>query len=185
MQTVPVPYDGYAPRSTGSILDEVVRLLSGNLKILETGNAPDGFRSSYGGQESQVEERVVFGDNTVSGTECDHCKAAAGTSGEAKVTLKMCDKCHRAWYCSRECQVAAWKAHKQLCKKKYDFREGDAATLCDLVAQPQRNGLMVLVQGRDEERCSEDPALQRWKVLPIGEGKPISVAAKNLSRCRL
>lgn len=27
-----------------------------------------------------------------------------------------CSKCHHEWYCSRKCQVAAWKHHKELCK---------------------------------------------------------------------
>lgn len=26
-----------------------------------------------------------------------------------------CSKCHNEWYCSRKCQVAAWKRHKQVC----------------------------------------------------------------------
>ena len=32
-----------------------------------------------------------------------------------KPAEKRCAKCHNEWYCSRECQVKAWKGHKELC----------------------------------------------------------------------
>merc|ERR1711964_62417 len=28
-----------------------------------------------------------------------------------------CSKCKSEWYCGRECQVAHWKKHKDMCKK--------------------------------------------------------------------
>lgn len=31
--------------------------------------------------------------------------------------LSFCARCHEAVYCSRECQKAAWKVHKQVCAK--------------------------------------------------------------------
>ena len=40
---------------------------------------------------------------------CSHC-------GKHKDELRMCASCRSARYCSRECQVAAWKhGHKQEC----------------------------------------------------------------------
>ena len=33
-----------------------------------------------------------------------------------KPSTKQCSKCRRVWYCSRECQVADWKTHKESCK---------------------------------------------------------------------
>jgi MYND finger len=30
--------------------------------------------------------------------------------------MQCCRQCLRAYYCSRECQVAAWKLHKLECK---------------------------------------------------------------------
>lgn len=32
-----------------------------------------------------------------------------------KPAEKRCSRCHNEWYCSRDCQVAAWKGHKSVC----------------------------------------------------------------------
>jgi MYND finger len=40
---------------------------------------------------------------------CDNCLAEA-------VDLLRCSKCKKAYYCSRECQLEAWKSHKGSCK---------------------------------------------------------------------
>lgn len=40
---------------------------------------------------------------------CAHCGASPAT--------KRCSVCKQEWYCSRECQLAAWKGHKKHCKK--------------------------------------------------------------------
>lgn len=32
-----------------------------------------------------------------------------------KPATKRCSRCHNEWYCSRDCQVAAWKGHKIVC----------------------------------------------------------------------
>jgi splicing suppressor protein 51 len=37
---------------------------------------------------------------------CGHCSTF--------VNVKRCAHCGKAWYCSRACQRADWKAHKQL-----------------------------------------------------------------------
>lgn len=38
-----------------------------------------------------------------------------GSCGEHPAS-KTCASCHLAWYCSRQCQLAAWPAHKKACK---------------------------------------------------------------------
>lgn len=40
--------------------------------------------------------------------ECEKCHSTEN--------LRECSKCHHAAYCSRECQVADWSTHKNLCK---------------------------------------------------------------------
>ena len=37
--------------------------------------------------------------------------------GKVEERLQRCSGCHKATYCSRECQKAAWKEHKQICGK--------------------------------------------------------------------
>ena len=41
--------------------------------------------------------------------------AACDACGAPKPS-KRCSQCHRARYCSRECQVGAWETHKNECK---------------------------------------------------------------------
>ena len=36
---------------------------------------------------------------------------------------QRCSKCKNEWYCSRECQIKQWKAHKDICKTMSRIRE--------------------------------------------------------------
>ena len=40
---------------------------------------------------------------------CDYCHKTSATK------LSACARCKRICYCSKDCQVAAWKAHKKVC----------------------------------------------------------------------
>eukprot|EP00045_Choanoeca_perplexa_P016090 m.212556 g.212556 ORF g.212556 m.212556 type:complete len:324 (+) comp17165_c0_seq1:2694-3665(+) len=46
----------------------------------------------------------------MSSTVCHKC----GVSNEARQLLK-CSRCHKAWYCGRDCQKTGWKQHKVDC----------------------------------------------------------------------
>ena len=47
-------------------------------------------------------------------SQCAHCGKKAQGGGK----FKQCSKCKSQWYCSKECQVEAWKAgHKNDCKR--------------------------------------------------------------------
>ena len=51
---------------------------------------------------------------SVGQSRCDNCQKEAKAGGK----FKQCSKCKAQWYCSRECQVEAWKAgHKKDCKR--------------------------------------------------------------------
>ena len=51
------------------------------------------------------------GDNEL-GRMCRYCSKSAYDLGKE---LQVCSRCKNTWYCSRECQVADWKVHKQQC----------------------------------------------------------------------
>jgi hypothetical protein len=42
---------------------------------------------------------------------CATCHSAAG------ITLKVCGRCKKVWYCSTACQAKDWKTHKSVCVK--------------------------------------------------------------------
>ena len=53
---------------------------------------------------------------------CDQCSR----SGQ-DVKLQLCARCHRARYCSRDCQRAAWRAHRPSCTP-FDGTSGTGST---------------------------------------------------------
>ena len=59
---------------------------------------------------STAPEPKVSTGRTLQKPECDNCKASSGQ-------LLACGGCNKVRYCSKECQKAAWKAHKVRCKK--------------------------------------------------------------------
>lgn len=55
------------------------------------------------------------------GKTCEVCKKPASSK---------CSKCKSSWYCGRECQVSAWKSHKQRCKViAADIAQADSYTI--------------------------------------------------------
>jgi hypothetical protein len=76
----------------------------------------DGYRQDVLGKRGSKYTATSHG--------CAHC-AATGREGGGK--LLLCASCGVVAYCSRECQVAHWKAaHKQMCSRKPCAAEGSA-----------------------------------------------------------
>ena len=46
-----------------------------------------------------------------------------GCCGEP--ATQRCSKCKSVWYCSRECQLKDWKAHKEMCKMLTEVRKDE------------------------------------------------------------
>ncbi|KAI0688303.1 hypothetical protein C8T65DRAFT_619463 [Cerioporus squamosus] len=44
---------------------------------------------------------------------CDHCRRAATT----ETPLKLCGGCSTMYYCSKDCQKAAWRSHRDICRR--------------------------------------------------------------------
>lgn len=74
--------------------------------------------------------------------QCHHCGAVGGAKKRGQpapgggaapiILLKACSACRSVWYCSPECQRAAWPTHKAECQalrqeRQQERREGDAA----------------------------------------------------------
>ena len=68
----------------------------------------------YGSSRAVVRSKFNVSDGCYVEKVCPVC--GTGVAGE---TLKRCSGCCKVFYCSRECQLAAWKAgHKAVCAKK-------------------------------------------------------------------
>lgn len=193
------------------LLNDIARTLRQNLYVLETGKTPaDMFNNpaalksgkvmAYPVQNGKLNPDQLVALTNVSGSQCNACgavpapqntDASDGSNPPEKATtagtkvscegLKMCQRCQRAWYCSRECQLAAWKSHKATCRSRYAFVPGDVAVLCNLNSQPELNGSVVTILARDEREMCTDLALQKWQVAVAGD-KSIIVTASKLER---
>ncbi|KAJ3552320.1 hypothetical protein NM688_g4210 [Phlebia brevispora] len=63
-----------------------------------------------GSKEDRPEITTWKYANTKTGAVCGNC----GKTGNNK--MPMCSQCKLVRYCNKECQVAAWKMHRQICK---------------------------------------------------------------------
>ena len=109
-----------------------------------------------------LKERVCVG-----GDKCDVC----GKARSPDARLSVCTKCKLACYCSRECQVQAWKSgHKKACRKPDDIRIGDlmkALHMNEILGSDSKSGkddntslyrsedipVLVQVVAKDEDNC--------------------------------
>ena len=62
---------------------------------------------------ANVEEQNSAMELMMSGIDDVLEEPICATCGEA--ATNRCSKCHHEWYCSRKCQVSAWKKHKEIC----------------------------------------------------------------------
>lgn len=64
-----------------------------------------------------------------------------------KVATQRCSKCKNAWYCSRDCQLRQWKAHKPICtvisqgNKIKDEKAAEAQAMVDKEVQDAINNV--------------------------------------------
>jgi hypothetical protein len=113
----------------------------------------------------------------VGGFCCDRCKK---TYQELKKkSLQCCARCRKAYYCSRTCQVAAWKGgHESNCVQPDDIQPGHYMMLSGLKSKGDLNGLVVSVKEFKQQT-------QRWVVKPAGMGnKTLAVTTDKLQHLR-
>mmetsp|Transcript_26419 Transcript_26419/g.81292 ORF Transcript_26419/g.81292 Transcript_26419/m.81292 type:complete len:298 (+) Transcript_26419:226-1119(+) len=78
------------------------------------GNAKDGYKTTAANtvDPKQLAKRLKKSGQE-SGRSCSFCEKSDVALAKK---LSRCEKCESAWYCSRDCQVSHWPAHKLICK---------------------------------------------------------------------
>jgi len=107
----------------------------------------------------------------IPGDQCDGCRKLARDT----TVLCVCNRCRRTYYCSKECQIAHWKkkpdGHKQSCRKKNEFRQGDKVTTLQRYGKVKPGSTVVLLEPREE--C-------KWLVCSLHHGIKCVLSAKQL-----
>ena len=49
-------------------------------------------------------------------TICAHCNIRSDNNLYYNTNFQLCKSCRSVFYCSKDCQRAAWSSHKQICK---------------------------------------------------------------------
>lgn len=70
-------------------------------------------------------QRIIGIVNFGIGKKCDECGAKRSTA------MKRCGKCKLSAYCTRACQLKAWKTHKKVCRSAGVFVPGDIVEVSD------------------------------------------------------
>ena len=117
---------------------------------------------------------------TVGGGACDCC----GKTPDDGASLSKCSRCGLSYYCSKECQKAAWGGgHKEACRAPGEVKVGDWLMLQDVANiheyHGMHNGMIVEVQAAASDKG-------RWEVGMLGgeKGDSASIATEELKRLR-
>lgn len=104
----------------------------------------------------------------VRGQQCDQCHKPRSAS----VSLSMCSRCKKRWFCGPECQRMAWKLHKKVCRKSGQFKHGDRVLIRNVPPQWDIvDGMMAIVV--DTQTAEEKGDDRTWLVkVPSPEGVP-------------
>ncbi|KAJ3066961.1 hypothetical protein HDU98_009794 [Podochytrium sp. JEL0797] len=118
------------------------------------------------------------------GQKCDECLVSGRNERvELVCSLKKCQRCLSKYYCSPECQRAAWgSGHKKMCRAPGDFVKFDLVRVHGL-----KNERYTFMNGNMFEIRGPAPALStsgeaRWIVSYLGGGKEVIMKPSNLTR---
>jgi hypothetical protein len=190
---------GVGEKPFGELIDEIVKDATFNLEQLEKPNmnmdkkeipstflrsdgttAPNTVKSSFvdiGPRAASLTKEQIARLVTVGGKHCDGCEKTREELGLKR--LNICKQCTRAYYCSRPCQVTAWKAgHRECCRKLGEFKAGDYVKLTGITTEPQINGQIVEIIKPHKTQGGA------WKVRIPGGEKSIWVATEKMEQLR-
>lgn len=104
----------------GDYLDE--------LREKKTFTALQEINNNLTGQGLSPDRTRIISVSYIAGLTCDNCRTSLEEKGVE--AFQFCSSCHLEFYCSRECQRAAWKdnGHKLVCRKKGQYKVGDIVT---------------------------------------------------------
>jgi len=118
----------------------------------------------------------------IPGDQCDGC-------GKKKRDEKLlvCSRCEITYYCSKECQTTHWKAdprgHKQMCRKKGEFRLGDEAIVLVDLEITQAGTHVVLLERRNNKQWLVGSMYNKEKKAVVSEDE-LRVMAPTEKRFR-
>ncbi len=137
-------------------------------------------------------EPLLLGPNgTKSLHACYNCNKS-NLSSNFQDNLKVCSRCHRAFYCSRKCQLDHWKKHKKTCEQlsKSEIKTSEAndqvlwtfaktnhidimiqiAKVCNDTGL-EKSDLLVEIDFAPDENGGTAPALQNPPKFKVKEAK--------------
>ena len=98
------------------------------VKLLHAGGAivADRVVGETGLQTKSMKAVLAIGDETDVREACDNggCRKVEVAYGE----YSACASCKLVFYCSKECQVSAWRSHKKACKRDAAAKVASEAT---------------------------------------------------------
>ena len=74
---------------------------------------------------------------------------ACNQCGATDIKLNLCSRCKRAWYCSPECQRAAWLNHKADCRKDGSFLQLLSGLIWDVIPRQKACNLLLELPKRN------------------------------------
>ena len=110
------------------------------------------------------------------------CGACAGPGGPGLASrLLACGRCFAAWYCSPDCQLAAWPAHRPACRP---LRAGDRVLIHSAAQHPELNGQILGVLGRvgDSDVAAGPGTLRRCSRVGDEAGRRWAIERRSLQR---
>eukprot|EP00978_Attheya_sp_CCMP212_P034125 scaffold141557_cov64-Attheya_sp.AAC.1 len=116
----------------------------------------------------------------IGGVKCDY-PSCQKHHFQVGIKLFKCQKCQRAFYCSKECQKKQWREgnHKLYCRDAHMFEAGDLVLLNGLKSKPEFNQRIVSVVGSVPGTDGG-----RFEVNIVGHDGSMSIAVKNLNHLR-